>query len=376
MFISKAESRKFVFSPYELCPCESGKKYKFCCHLKSKNSTIDNSNYTSQRIIHESQKGFNETDFEICFAFNKEECDSKIIGAHSLQNNGVLDKISKDGHVYNLSFDIIDNHPTLKFNKIGKNRASTFLGFCKHHDKEYFSSIEDKPYYGTDLQNYLFAYRAYCFERHRKLRLKQKFTKLFQKYPQATKDLRILNMYKACVLDLKDKDIEYIRFKEIHEGNLYSNLESFVKEVPFKVGFTGTTAVAVNVDINGQQTMDIYNYDEKVFIPSLYISVIPKENSSLIIVTRHILDNCYKGLIEALKVEEDEELIFKYISFCLSEFSENVYFSPKLINSLNDRSRDMIISAFHSSLEQNPYKRMQSLLKGFRLNLFDFKMTS
>lgn len=117
MFISKNESKKFMFSPYELCPCESGDKYKFCCHLKSKNSTIDNSNYNAQRIIYESQKGFNETDFEICFAFNKEECDSKIIGAHSLQNNGVLDKISKDGHVYNLSFDIQDNRPTLKFIK-------------------------------------------------------------------------------------------------------------------------------------------------------------------------------------------------------------------------------------------------------------------
>lgn len=375
MFISKAESKKFIFSPYELCPCESGVKYKFCCHSKSKNSTTDNSKYNSQRIIYESQKGFNETDFEICFAFNKDECDSKIIGAHSLQNNGVLDKISKDGHVYNLSFDIKDNLPTLKFNKIGKNRASTFLGFCKHHDKEYFSSIEDQPYYGTELQNYLFAYRAFCFERHRKLRLKQNLTKLFKKFPQATKDFRILSMYRACVLDLKDKEIEYIRFKEIYEKNLFSNLESFVKEVPFKISFTGTTAVAVNVDINGQQTIDIYNYDEQIFIPSLYISVIPKETSSLIIVTRHIQDECYKDLIEGLKIEEDEERILKYVSFCLSEFSENVYFSPELINSLNERDRDTIISAFHSSLEQDPYNRMQSLLKGFRLNLFDFKLT-
>lgn len=374
MIASRKEMKKFQLSAYELCPCESGKKYKFCCYMKSKENTDKNLNYSSQRILYEAQKALNETDFEVCFAFDNTKCTETIVGAHSLQNNGVLNKIAEDGHVYGMIFDIMKNNPSLKFNRIGKNKASTFLGFCNYHDKEYFSPIEDQEYEQSPLQNYLFAYRAFCFERHRKLRLKKSFTKLFQKHPQATRDLRILNMYQACLLDLKDKDIEYERFKKIYEDEDYSNLVSFVKEVPFKVGFTGTTAVAVNVDINGKETVDIYDYKESLFVPSLYISVIPKEQTSLIIVTRHIEDDCYRQLLLSLEEEKDEELVLKYISFCLYEFSENVFFSPKVVHDLTDRQKNIIFSAFYSSLEHDLYKRFHSMCTGFRLNLFDFKI--
>lgn len=374
MPVVKEEKRRLFFMPYEPCPCESGIKYKFCCYSKSMDNKFDNLSINSKRIIFESQKMFREADFEVCFSFDNNKCDSKIIGAHSLQNNGVLDKISSSGHIYNLNFDIVNDLPTLTFNKIGKNRASTFLGFCKVHDKEYFSLIEDQKYEQTNIQNYLFAFRAFCFERHRKFRLKKHFTSLFQKFPQATKNQSILHMYRVCGLDLKDKELEYLRFKDIYEKKAFANLESFVKEVPFRVGFTGTTAVAVNVDIYGEETINIYDYNEKTFIPSLYISVIPQEKSSLIIVSRFVEDTCYEKLIERLKEVDCEELLFKYISFCLSEFSENVYFSPEIIDTLSRNDRDIIISAFYASLEKNPEKRLKAMMKGFQLNLFEFKM--
>lgn len=375
MSIVKEGRKRLFFMPYESCPCESGIKYKFCCYSKSMGSKFDTLGTNSKRIIFESRKLYREADFEICFAFDNNICDSKIIGAHSLQNNGVLDKISLSSHIYNLVFDIVKNEPTLNFNRIGKNRASTFLGFCRIHDKEYFSLIEDQKYEQTNIQNYLFAFRAFCFERHRKLRLKKHFTGLFQKFPQATRDQSILHMYRVCELDLKDKELEYLRFKDIYEEKSFDNMESFVREIPFKVGFTGTTAVAVNVDICGEETINIYDYDEDKFIPSLYISVIPKEKSSLIIVSRFVEDTCYEKLIERLREEKSEEVLFKYISFCLAEFSENVYFSPKVIDSLSRNDKNIIISAFYASLEHNREKKLKLMMKGFQLNLFEFRLS-
>jgi hypothetical protein len=373
MFISNKEAKSFSFYPYDDCPCESSKKYKFCCYEKSKAFDKKNHKYTPGRMKFEGQKIFRETDFETCFGFNKDECSQDIIGAHSLQNNGVLNKISTNNHVYNLTFDISNNLPTLKFEKIGKNQASKFTGFCKDHDKAYFSCIEDTEYKGTDEQNFWFAFRAFCFELHRKKRLSKHFPKLFKEQPQATRNPQILINYKACELDIKDKEIEYERFKEIYESGSYEKLETFKTVLPYKVGFTGTTAVAVNVDITGEEAANVYNYDEKIFIPSLYLSVIPRDTTTLIIVSRHVDDSCYKKLIEKLNQINDQEILLKYISFCLAEYSENVYFSPKIIDKLSSSEKDVIISAFSSILSVDPDTRLDTLIKGFKINLFKLK---
>ncbi|OTW78621.1 SEC-C domain-containing protein [Bacillus thuringiensis serovar sumiyoshiensis] len=373
MLISKKEAAIYSFKPYEECPCESGKKYKFCCYEKGKSFNKEKLKYTPGRIIFEAQKMFRETDFETCFAFNKDECSTSIIGAHSLQNNGVLDKIATDNHVYHLTDEISNNLPTLQFTKIGKNQASKFNGFCKYHDKYYFSCIEDEKYIGTEEQNFWFAFRAFCFELHRKERFSRNFPKLFEKHPYATREVQVQLKYKTCKLDLKDKEIEYARFRDIYENSSYNKLESFMRVVPYRVGFTGTTAVAVNVDISGKKAADIYNYDEKIFIPSLYISVIPRENTSLIIVSRHVDDICYKDLMKKLRETQNDELLFKYISFCLAEYSENVYFSPTLIDKLSSSEKKIIIAAFGSSLNADPSIRLHSLLKGFKLNLFNLR---
>jgi len=373
MFISKKEAKIYSFDPYCNCPCESGEKYKFCCYKKSKSVNKNDFKYNLGRIEFEARQMFKETDFEECFAFDKDECSQLIIGAHSLQNNGVLDKIATDNHVYTLTPDLSNNHPTLKFEKIGKNKASKFAGFCKYHDKAYFSCIEDTEYVGADEQNFWFAFRAFCFELHRKKRLSRYLAKLFRNYPHATRDPKLQIQHRRCQLDLRDKTVEYDRFREIYESGSYDKLDTFKKVLPYRVGFTGTTSVAVNVDILGGETIDIYNYDEKLFVPSLYISVIPRENMSLIIVTRHAEDKCYENLIRRLKQTTDDDLLFKYISFCLAEFSENVYFSPKLIDELSDSDKNIIISAFNSSLSLDPSRRFISLIEGFKLNLFKLK---
>lgn len=374
MFMTKKEAKNYyAFEAYESCPCKSGKKYKFCCYEKSKTYNKMEPNYPPNRIISEAHQEFNKTDFETCFAFNKDECSKNIIGAHSLQNNGVLNQIATDNHVYKLSFEIANNLPTLKFDKIGKNQASKFKGFCKYHDKEYFSCIEDTEYTGTNEQNFWFAFRAFCFELHRKERFSRFIPTFFRKRPHATREPHFQMQYKICKLDLRDKFLEYNRFKEIYDNNSYDKLDTFVKILPYKVGFTGTTAVAVNVDITGKQTVDIYDHDDRTFVPALYISVIPKENTSLIIVSRHIDDTCYENLIENLKQNKDDTMLLEYLSFCLAEHSENVYFSPELIDKLSISEKDIIISAFGSSLNTDPERRRETLLKGFKLNLFNLK---
>ncbi|WP_186366226.1 hypothetical protein, partial [Bacillus altitudinis] len=68
------------------------------------------------------------------------------------------------------------------------------------------------------------------------------------------------------------------RFREIYEKGEFKRLESLVKIVGFKIGLSGRRGVGVNVDIEGKAIIDIYNYDEKVFVGSMYICVVGKDN--------------------------------------------------------------------------------------------------
>ncbi|MGI8316875.1 SEC-C domain-containing protein [Halobacillus mangrovi] len=376
MFITKKEAKRYTFEPYEKCPCESGKKYKFCCFEKSKSfPKNEKEKHHPKRIKAEANKIFNGTDFKTCFGFDTKECKGGIIGAHSLQNNGVLDKIATDNHVYKLSVEMTEQSPILEFEKKGKKQASRFNGFCKYHDEVYFSNIEDIVYTGTDEQNFWYAFRAFSFEYHRKKRLGNHFPKLFAKFPYATRLPYIQMNYRTCQLDLRDKAREYERFKQTYLSGSYSELESFTKVLPYRVGFTGTTAVAVKWDISGNEALDIFDYKKETFISALYISVIPREYTTLIIVSRFKEDECYKQVIEKLHSNSDVDLLFSYLTFCLAEYSENVYFSPEVIDNLPKDAKKNILSAFQSSIIPDYELRLESYIRGFQVNLFHYRLS-
>lgn len=102
-----------------------------------------------------------------CLHYDKGGRCNKIISAHSIQNKGQLSLISESGHVYRFSADISILRKTNGIplpEKIGVNRVSTFLGFCKHHDNDLFKPIDKYPLTQDKRQIALYAYRCLCRE--------------------------------------------------------------------------------------------------------------------------------------------------------------------------------------------------------------------
>ena len=75
----------------ESCPCGSGKKYKKCCLDKSDEQRL------AEAVLRSSENLKNEAHIKQCLHPNKDECDEKIIKAHAIQNNRILNKISENG---------------------------------------------------------------------------------------------------------------------------------------------------------------------------------------------------------------------------------------------------------------------------------------
>lgn len=67
--------------------------------------------------------------------------------------------------MFSLDFATLEkNKGKLSYHKVGINKASTFLGFCKKHDNDLFEKIDKYPLMPTDEQIFLYGYRSLCRE--------------------------------------------------------------------------------------------------------------------------------------------------------------------------------------------------------------------
>ncbi len=75
--------------------------------------------------------------------------------------------IADKSHAYGFPTDIgavIKNKGNLTLEKRGINKISTFLGFCKKHDNDFFKLIDNEALLPTNHQIFLYAYRSLCRE--------------------------------------------------------------------------------------------------------------------------------------------------------------------------------------------------------------------
>ena len=111
------------------------------------------------------------------------KCSKKAIQAHSIQNKGVLEEIAEDGHVITLNLvQDLDNGPRLEFQRLGRNKATTFTGLCNKHDTLLFQSIDLNPI-NTSNQDHLFllSYRSVLRELHTQYRAASMTQKIYMK---------------------------------------------------------------------------------------------------------------------------------------------------------------------------------------------------
>ena len=144
----------------ESCPCGSGKKYKKRCLDKSDEQRL------AEAVLRSSENLKNEAHIKQCLHPNKDECDEKIIKAHAIQKNRILNKISENGMI--ISMDGVQHLIFQTAETKGRKIATVFTGFCKYHDKILFQEIEDKPFTCTSKQLFLLTYRTMAWHYHKK----------------------------------------------------------------------------------------------------------------------------------------------------------------------------------------------------------------
>ena len=314
------------------CPCGSGKKYKKCCLGKD-----DDPVYSNPINLLQTYKAARKSSrIKQCLYPDHSECSEKIIGAHSIQNNKVLKKISDNGEIY-MPCPKADN-PFAIPTKYGRKEASVFTGFCGYHDKVVFQAIEDNDFSGTAEQIFLYVYRAFAIEYHKKQEALEMEKFLFSKRPSLINANGFESPFAGMHLSISDLDVEKDIFDKALIEKRYDVLTSVVWKFPHFSNFAASGLEAPSRDIDGNQIQDLLNKQQNV--GHIFYSVFPENDATYAIIAwAKIYDNLFEPIKKRLQ-EFTEQERKNYINNTLPITCENIAIKPSAWEKMSETEKE------------------------------------
>jgi len=350
------------------CPCQSGKKFKQCCRGKKDRFTIKQWAYIFKKY-------FNKNKCYVPLEL-RSDC-SHGCKSHSIGKSSSLKFISESGHLYGIKRNIYDPNVNI-IQKIGINKASTFLGFCHSHDSYLFKKIDKGILTSNRETAFLFSYRSLCRElyckeafvaalrealsisiTHTKAFLKQRYN--FEKNV-ALRDIRLeKKMYDYILLS---RDYNHVSFLEM----IFDNVSPFVTSVHIFPYF----------DFSSSMLQDPSDFEITMKGISLNIINQGSVGRAIFTVVGNSNDSGIKFIrsINTLKKEILPQILLNFIF----EYSENVFVNIPWWDSLDPNISEYLIDRFNyssnpsiSDIRESEKSRVQSLKHDHKCSLFSVK---
>lgn len=329
----------------ESCPCGSEFVYKKCCiNRKDQKLEDDELLNNSSRMNAEVISNLRSSKFSACLHPTKQECDKRIIDAHTLQNNGVLSFLAEKGNVVVIEPGVDKKGIVFNYKEKSKKKATTFTGFCSYHDREVFKPIETEEYNKENVEhNFIFAYRIFAYEYYKKHVAFKAVQKMIRKKPSILKIEMGVRHYRGYQLGIKDMDA----YKEIFNNSLlnkdYSCLFTHVIEFDYRLPFATCFAFSPYFDFNGDDVnlaAMINNNEDRLKLN--FVTVLPQENKSYILYSwLREDDEHFKSIKRSLETFSKSE-IKRYFNNLIPEYSEHIVFAPRYWNNLTENQIKML----------------------------------
>ena len=274
-------------------------------------------------------------------------CKNKdIIKSHALQNNGIISKLSENNQV---CMPIISRGTTAPLDKrfgkelglIGKNKATTFTGFCKEHDDKLFSRIEKKEWIPDGPSLFLFTYRTICSE----LQTKQELVKRID----YIRDKKFINVNKLPSYERKDYQLYKLAISDLLR--VKTKFDFYLKNKNTEIPIAGTVwnMPKANFAISGYY-IPYYDFDGKLLNNRfgkidypIFVNILPYRNMTLVllIVYKEDYEEIYRDdfkKIESLSLTQ-KEIFLTNVSI---KSSDNLIINPKSARKLNSKQVKII----------------------------------
>lgn len=203
-----------------------------------------------------------------CLHFDSNGRCQEIVHAHSIQRGKALSPISCDGHVYRLT-PVIGNPENsmdrLSCERVGVNRVSTFLGFCKRHDSQLFAEIDKHSLIPTDKQVFLYAYRSLCRELFVKENSLNILESQLNKGPiqKAIRDL-LSDIRRGTAFGLKNLKKHKLIYDDSLRERRYSDIEYVLFESNQNPSMAFSGLFYPDFDFLGRRLQDLGDYETEL----------------------------------------------------------------------------------------------------------------
>lgn len=320
----------------EKCWCLSGKKYKRCHRDRERKPKVNFGQAFQINIEHFKVKR--------CMHPSSLECNGRRIKAHTIQRKGGLKHIVDDtNNVLMMPRNIEGDDPEL----IGWKEASTFYGFCSHHDSTIFKNIEVEEFKSSPEQCFLLYYRALSYELYQKEALvgilqKQKETldnglTLDQQINIQLTLFRNGQNFSRTVSELQEekRDADNTLMHETYSG--YSHLVIY-----FTGNFDLFTASHFHLayDLSGNEIYDIN--DTSVFGEGASFSIVPVDDDMGAFVISWNKKYLHAKTFVDRFLEVNSEIQLNLMHQLLFAQSENVCFSSDWWGSLDEVQKSFV----------------------------------
>jgi len=324
----------------DICWCGSGKKFKHC-HL-GRDTKPKVELYNAEKLLRKSSS----KQYCCCPESFKSECSRKIVRAHTVPKSSSLKKIAKNGHLYHLQPDLdltIKNQGIMEPTNIGVNRASTFTGFCGHHDKQIFSPLEDKNFTNSLEQCFLLFYRAICFSYYQKRAFKWMLEEMRimdqSKSPMQQLSIQtyINDSMQGVNASLRDMEKEKHELDDMLVNKTFKDVKYYIItfDKPLDVMCSGN--VYPEYDFNGNRLIDLSDISTQNTSYSIS-SFANGDEGVLAFVWLGVKDDLILKFVKSLDLYSNEQ-IPHYVLIYLFEFVGNLIINPAWWDSLYNKDR-------------------------------------
>lgn len=322
------------------CWCGSGVKFKKCHLGREEEPPLSpgelqhsiRQNIASKRCLHpEAAPG-------VC---------NKIIDAHTVQRAKTLETlIDSSKHVLSFHPFCPDNAGLPKLQKVGWRRASTFTGFCGHHDSSTFAPAEQGSFKFTAETAFLLTYRALCHELFQKLdsecaRLLHQ--PLIDRGEPPERQREIQNRYALGLAGVRKAITDLLEIKRIADEDLltknYAAWEFACLTFSGPLCFATSGATTPNQDMHGVPLQTLH--DPNSPLEHLYVSVVADQQSPRVVLGWRHGHSAPQKLVDSLLATPVSLLPAHFVQYVFAHL-ENVYFSAKWWDSLSTQDQNRI----------------------------------
>ncbi|HGY2657598.1 hypothetical protein ACSEON_16705 [Pseudomonas aeruginosa] len=225
---------------------------------------------------------------------------------------------------------------------VGWKDASTFPGFCGHHDKKLFAPLEDEPFTGSPQQCFLLSYRAIVWEYYAKLRSNGSASMRVALAAQKSSSVQrqAMDINRQTDLGLRDMQVRKNKFDECLTAGSWGDLHGLLIEFDQLFPIQCSAAWSPLIDVYGEK-LQVLDYSPRTPAGAALVSFAANGNSYFLLSWHKDSTAVASRLADSIDSLQKCD-IAGTIAALLLLTSENCHLSPAWYESLSESNKDWV----------------------------------